>query len=191
MSENRTRREFLHESAAVAATALAANAAVAAPAEKSTDFASRWEQSFDRVWLGPEYWANPLQDWHIRDGRIECINAAINRNVHLLTRDLGEQAGELRMSVTIGRLGGGAVGDGQGSAGFRIGIRGPLSEYRNNLIFGQGLDAGFTAGGQLFIGNPASGAPVDLKSESVELRLTVEPLGEMSRVALAAFDKAG
>src|SRR5262245_9028045 len=136
MSENRSRREFLHESAALAATALVANAEATAQ-EKSADFSSRWEQSFDRVWLGPEYWANPLQDWHIRDGRIECIKAAINRNVHVLTRDLGEQAGELRMSVTIGRLGGGAIGDGQGSAGFRIGIRGPLNDYRNNLIFGQ------------------------------------------------------
>src|SRR5262245_60533612 len=190
MSENRTRREFLHESAAITATAALVTATETSGTQKSTDFGSCWEQSFDRVWLGPEHWANPLQDWRISGGRIECINAAINRNVHLLTRDLGHQAGELRMSVMIGRLGGGAVG-GSGSAGFRIGIRGPLNEYRNNLIFGQGLDVGFTAAGQLFIGNPAAGVPVDLKGESVELRLSVEPAGEQSRVALTAFDSAG
>lgn len=183
-----SRRGFLQDSAAAAAI-LAVNQTVPAQ-EKSTDFASRWEQSFDRIWLGPEYWANPLQDWRIAGGRIECLNAAINRNVHLLTRDLGEQAGELRMSVTIGRVGGGAL-SGQGSAGFRIGIRGPLNEYRNNLIFGQGLDAGFTADGKLFIGAPASGVAVDLKGETVELRLSVEPLGEQSRVVLVAFDSAG
>ena len=41
-------------------------------------------------WLGEEYWANPLQDWRIAHGRIECTNAALDRNVHLLTRQLGE-----------------------------------------------------------------------------------------------------
>src|SRR5262245_37877420 len=181
MSENRTRREFLHESAAITATAALIAATETSGAQKSTDSASRWEQSFDRVWLGPEYWANPLQDWHINGGRIECVNSAINRNVHLLTRDLGEAAGDLQMAVQIGRLGGGALA-GPGSAGFRLAIRGPLIEYRNNLIFGQGLDAGFTGEGKLFIGNPASGVAVDLKTESVELRLSIEPLGEQSRV---------
>src|SRR6185295_19409855 len=141
-------------------------AAPATAAEGNTAFASRWDTVHDRVWLGPEYWANPLQDWRIAGGRIECINSAINRNVHLLTRDLGEQPGDLRLSVKIGRVGGGALA-GAGSAGFRLGIRGPLNEYRNNLIYGQGLDAGFTGDGQIFIGVPAGGAAVELKGESV------------------------
>jgi len=187
-----SRRDFLHETAAATAAIAAAStlpSSAAAAAAAGSEFKSQWDQANDRVWLGAEYWANPLQDWRIAKGRIECINAAANRNVHLLTRELGEQPGDLRMSVKIGRVGGGTLASGasaggSGSAGFRIGIRGPLNEYRNNLIFGQGLDAGFTSDGKLFIGDLATGV-VEL-GESVELLLTVEPRGEMSTVTLTA-----
>ncbi len=192
MSDSLSRRDFLHESAAVAAAMTVAGALPPANAQQpAAEFASRWSESPDRVWLGAEYWSNPLQDWRIAGGRIECTKNAINRNVHLLTRDLGEQPGTLAMSVRIGRIGGGAIDSGQGSAGFRIGIRGPLAEFRNNLIFGQGLDAGFTAEGKLFLGAPAGGVNVELRGESVELKLQVEPRGEQSTVSLAAHDAAG
>lgn len=193
MTDSLNRREFLHESAiAAAATALvptAGSAAFAAPA--AGNFASAWQQSHDRVWLGAEYWANPLQDWRIKAGRIECVNAAANRNVHLLTRQLGEQSGDLQMSVRIGRVSGGALNKGQGSAGFRIGIMGPLREFRNSLIFGQGLDVGFNADRKLFIGNAASGVALEMSAESVELRLHLESQGEQSKVTIAAFDLQG
>src|SRR4051794_19307597 len=203
MSDRISRRDFLQESAAttaaMAATAAIPECAVVAAAVDSAAFASAWNKANDRVWLGAEYWANPLQDWRIAGGRIECTKAAANRNVHLLTRQLGEQPGDLKMSVRIGRVGGGAVGgalggaasSGKGSAGFRIGIMGPLREYRNSLIYGQGLDAGFTSDGKIFIGNPASGVPVELSADSVELRLTVEPHGDQSTVTLAAIGADG
>jgi alkaline phosphatase D len=191
MSSESSRREFLKDTAIAAAVA-SFPAAVASPAVAANagDFASQWNTSNDRVWLGAEYWANPLQDWRLAGGRIECVTAAPNRNVHLLTRQLGEQAGTLTMSVRIGRIGSKLV-DGKGSAGFRIGIMGPLREYRNSLIYGQGLDAGFTSDGKLFIGNPGGGVAVALSGENVELRLNVESHGEPSTVTLAAFDASG
>ncbi|HEY2414555.1 MAG TPA: alkaline phosphatase D family protein [Pirellulaceae bacterium] len=187
MFQKSSRREFLQESAVVAAVAAMPGSALAANAG---EFASRWGETPDRVWLGSEYWANPLQDWRVAGGRIECITAAANRNVHLLTRQLGEQPGDLAMSVKIGRVGG-KLADGKGSAGFRIGIMGPLREYRSSLIYGQGLDAGFTSDGKLFIGNPASGVPVVLSGDSVELRLNVAPAGDKSSVSLSAHDASG
>src|SRR5947207_1662659 len=189
--EKRSRREFLQDTAVATAIVAAGAAGPAVAAADSNEFASQWSKSPDRVWLGAEYWANPLQDWRVAGGRIECINAAPNRSVHLLTRQLGEQPGDIAMSVKIGRVGGGKLGEGKGSAGFRIGIMGPLREYRNSLIYGQGLDAGFTSDGKLFVGNPASGVPVNLSAESVELRLTIQPQGEMSTVALSAYDAGG
>src|SRR5439155_19551747 len=102
------------------------------------------------------------------------------------TGQLGEQPGDLVMSARIGRLGGGKLSEGKGSAGFRIGIMGPLHEYRNSLIYGQGLDAGFASDGKLFIGNPAAGVPIDLSAASIELRLAIESHGEQSTVVLSA-----
>src|SRR5437588_6557821 len=121
MSEQINRREFIQETAAATAAAavVAAQPVAAQTAPARAGFFSQWNNALDRVWLGPEYWANPLQDWRVAGGRIECVKAAPNRNVQLLTRQLGEQPGDLQMSVKIGRVGG-ALSDGKGSAGFRI-----------------------------------------------------------------------
>src|SRR5262245_32009362 len=191
--EKRSRLEFLQVTA-VGAAVVAAGAGAPGPAVAAagtTDLSGRWLTTPDRVWLGAEYWANPLQDWRVVGGRIECINAAPNRNVHLLTRQLAEQPGDLKMSVKIGRVGDTKLSEGKGSAGFRIGIMGPLRDYRNSLIYGQGLDAGFTSDGKLFIGEPASSVAVDLSAASVELRLTIESHGEMSTLTVAAFNVDG
>ncbi len=189
------RREFLHESAAItaglsAAASLGPPTADAAENVAVTAFASEWANAPDRIWIGPEYWANPLQDWRLQRGRIECINPAIDRNVHLLTRQLGERPGTLTMTVTLGRLDDKPLGDGKGSAGFRIGIQGPLKEYRNSLWFGTGLDAGITAKGQLFIGPlpPSDAEGIDTARQRITLGLTATPEGEQYTIELRALD---
>ena len=35
----------------------------------SSEFTSRWNETADRVWIGPDYWANRLHDWRIADPR--------------------------------------------------------------------------------------------------------------------------
>ncbi|MEO6245939.1 MAG: twin-arginine translocation signal domain-containing protein, partial [Opitutaceae bacterium] len=197
-----SRRDFLQRSSAIAATSLLVSrlspllhAGVPAAA-----FHSRWDQTPDRIWLGQEYWANPLQDWHVAAGRTECRNAAADRNVHLLTRQLAHRSGTLEMQVRIGRAGGGSLA-GKGSAGFRIGILGTLKDYpdlhdyRNNLwpVAGAGFNAGFTADGSLFVGRTAgaNAAKIDLARESLDLRLTVTPQGDSYEVGLMALDPNG
>jgi phosphodiesterase/alkaline phosphatase D-like protein len=194
------RRTFLGHSTAVAAGLatsgqLVSNppaAEAAPPPAEQAEFASDWHKCHDRVWLGPNYWSNPLQDWRLHDGRIECIHAALDRNVQLLTYDLDPRLGKLQMSVRIGRVAGGAINSGQGSAGFRIGAQGPLQEYRNNAIYGVGINAGFTAQGGLFIGDVLSAKPktIDTNVEAIELRLSAEPTGTTYTLALEAHDPA-
>ena len=182
-----TRRRFIATSASLAATS------VVAPllrAQTATEFRSRWDACHDRVWLGAEYWANPLQDWQIANGRIECANAAPDRNVHVLTRQLAERSGNLNMTVRVGRIGGGALTT-TGSVGFRVGAQGPLREYRNSLIFGRGLDAGIGADGLLFVGDARGAQPVNLPSDGAELRLTAEPKGDSCAVMLSLRDGNG
>ena len=192
MSHPVSRREFVRQGAtATTAAAFAAQHARSATAgETAVTFASEWDATAKRVWIGPDYWANPLQDWRIQDGRLECVNAAPDRNVHLLTRDLGPHRGELHLSVRLGRLGGKPFGRGTGSAGFRIGVRGPLDEYRNRLIFGTGLDAGLTSDGRPFIGPvasaPSTGKPI--AAEQVTLRFDAVPQGTGYAVTLSVFD---
>ncbi len=178
------RRSFLQGTAALAAGCAATGGA--APA-RAAEYGSRWAETPDRVWPGPETWTNPLQDWRVAGGRLETTNPAPDRNVHLLTREVGAKEGELRLSVRVGRVAGGPLAQGGGSAGFRVGVQGPLREYRNNAIFGKGLDAGIAAGGGLFIGTPEAGdGSVGPEAQAVELRFEAGVQG----ATLSAHDPA-
>ncbi len=194
MKRKFTRREFIEDTALVT-TGLAVSPElmvrlVSAQAKPADKFVSQWSLTPDRIWIGPDYWANPQQDWRIDGGRLECVKSAPNRNIHLLTRQLGEKQGDLQMRVRVGAIGKGLLSKGRGSAGFRIGITGPLREYRNSLIFGTGLDAGLTTEGVLFIGKSGSidDPKMDFSLESVELRLNVAPDGKTYRVKLSAHE---
>jgi phosphodiesterase/alkaline phosphatase D-like protein len=190
-----TRRQFITETSVLAAGALLTpqlSAGVASP-----PFKSNWQNDLDRVWLGADFWANPMQDWQVREGRAECITAKPNRNIHVLTRELADRKGDLRMSVTIGRIGGGSLsGDGKGSAGFKIGILGTLRDYpalrdyRNNLAFSSGWDVGFTAAGDLFFGDARQAQNKFTLGdvESVKLQLSVEPKGDAYTLRLIVQD---
>ncbi|MEY4816598.1 MAG: hypothetical protein RLZZ162_3671, partial [Verrucomicrobiota bacterium] len=193
------RRDFLQRSAALAATSLLASrlSPHLHAGEPAGAFRSSWDRARDGIWLGPEYWANPLQDWQVANQRIECVNAAADRNVHLLTRQLSSRPGTLELRVRIGRADGPTLA-GKGSAGFRIGILGTLKDYpelhdyRNNLWPGPnaGFNAGFTAAGTLFLGRPAgpTSAPINLARDSLDLRLTITPMDGAYQATLTALD---
>lgn len=177
----------------MAAASLVSPTQVQAAPVASTAFASDWQSLHDRVWLGRDYWANPLQDWRIANGRIECVNPAPDRNVHLLTRSLSDSVAGFSMSVRIGRVGGGPLfgkegTSSKGSFGFRVGVKGPLDEYRNNLIFGKGLDVGVSADGREFFfggGGQVWAHPPDEATE-VELHLSTEPAsGDLWKVSFS------
>ncbi|MFV1968566.1 MAG: alkaline phosphatase D family protein [Pirellulaceae bacterium] len=71
----------------------------------ASEFESRWDQTSDRVWIGPDFWANRLHDWRIADGRLECVERRPRypmRTVHLLTHQLTKQPGHLAISVRTG-----------------------------------------------------------------------------------------
>ena len=143
-------------------------------------FKSGWDRQNDADWIGPEYWANPMEDWKLAKGRIECVRQGGDRNVHLLTHQLGNKDGDFTTSVVVGRA---DAGKGAGSVGFRVGIRSDLGDYRSALLFGKGLDAGLTTGGSLFIGGASAklDAPVP---ETVKLELKLQG----NQLTLTAID---
>ncbi|MGH7956697.1 MAG: alkaline phosphatase D family protein [Opitutaceae bacterium] len=192
-----SRRNFLTNSAALAAgaavTAKFTALADAAQEQRAVEFVSNWSNCPDRVWIGPEYWSNPLQDWCVNNGRVECTHAAGDRNLHVLTRTLGEQDGNFELRVQVGRVDGTALGQGEGSVGFRIGSRGPLPDFRNALIFGRGIDAGLASNGGLFIGaiTDAKAGAVKLDVTEAVLRLTGARASDGYQLTLTVLDKAG
>ena len=73
------------------------------PAVFETGFAD----GVERVWIGPDFYANRLQDWRLRGGRVEAVEGGVAkpmRTAHLLTWTVGSDPGTLAVSVRTGPL---------------------------------------------------------------------------------------
>ncbi len=152
---------------------------------------SNFEHIQQRPWIGPEYWANPLQDWQLNDGRIECIVSGGDRNLFLLTRELDDSHTGFQTSVKIGSLSENIAGE-EGWIGFKVGIRGDYKDYRDNAVRGDGLPVGISTKGQLFIGRFDEGSEViNPDWNGMILDLSVEPGDEEMKAILLALDADG
>jgi alkaline phosphatase D len=187
MADDLDRREFLKQAGNTALGAAALNllpATVCAGADIPAAFHSGWPDDAERPWPGPEYWSNPLQDWQVRSGRLECIGAGADRNVALLTRVVAARPGDLMLAVRIGRLD--SIPLKEGFVGFRVGIKHAMDDYRAAAIYGQGMKAGIDAAGNLFVGEVGQAAPrVDLSLE-IELQMAARPSATGYTVTLSA-----
>ncbi|QDU61518.1 PhoD-like phosphatase [Planctomycetes bacterium Pan216] len=167
---------------------------VAAPTDRAADSAQgqaspvgRWDRTHDRVFLGEDFWANPMEDWRIVDGAAECQTAGGNRNINLLTHQLTNPDGKLEMSVNVSQVERKRI---DGGVGFRVGIRSDINEYRSNSFAKSGINAGLIDGELLLAGRRQRvnglGKPTD-----VTLRLTGEPKGNAYGLTLVATDEKG
>ena len=101
-----------------------------------------------RRWLGPEYWANRLGDWQVKDGRIECVAFMpwlSVRTATLLTHEVAAGAGEFRLTMRTGRhyTENFAGNDANGWSGFLIGIgRGRLDHRAVAIVHGLSGEGG-------------------------------------------------
>lgn len=136
---------------------------------------SDWGSQHDRVWIGPEYWANPMEDWRLKGGRLECIDTAPNRSVHLLPFQLGEQEGTLEMSVIVGLQPG---SEGEGNVGFELGIQSELEDYQSSLIRGRGVRFVIGTDGRASLpgGDDVSFEDRAALQEGVRLQLSLAPV---------------
>ena len=126
-----------------------------------------------RAWLGPNYWANPLQDWRANGPRWECHAAGGDRNVFWLSKEIAANPAAWQMSVRLGSLRP-LPSAAKGWVGFRTGMRGFFDDYRDTAIRGLGIDCGITADGRLFIGQPPQDGPRLTSLEDLTLTLSAQ-----------------
>ena len=122
-------------------------------------FQSTWHKEQNRIWVGEEFWANPMEDWRIQDGVLECVRAGGNRNVQSLIAQMQDGGGKFELKLELGLMEAGKAG---GTAGFRIGIQSEFKDYLHRVFHGKGMGAGITTTGHLFIGKPGpfTGTPI-------------------------------
>ena len=105
----------------------AASSEQGAPAAYHDD----WEAIPDRPWAGPDWYANRVQDWRVKDGRLECVTGAARRagrTAHLLTRSLdGSRAFEIAVTIQAADAG---PPDPKSASGILLGIGEPGRDHR-------------------------------------------------------------
>lgn len=104
-----------------------------------TDLAgTTWAGSPDRVWIGPEYWANRMQDWRLQEGRLQCVEASPKlplRTLMALTYEVAPGDGTLFLEVDTGAVAKTSATSArtpseQGMSGFLLGAGGRDVDYR-------------------------------------------------------------
>ena len=127
-------------------------------------FASDWDTATDRVWTGPGYWGNRLQDWEVRNGRVNCILTAgkPRRTLHRIGTSMRGNGGNFTFTVRTG-LHSGTNGF-NARSGFLIGA-GPNLDWKASLLVHDGLGRDFGT----FLGLDNNGTAIieDLSSGGV------------------------
>lgn len=156
------------------------------------DYKANW--SGTRTWIGPDWWANPLYDWSLRNGAVISV-AKQKRTLCLLTAEVSPSLGSrFEMEVNIELL------DRSGetrkylkrqvAAGFRIGRQGEIGDFRNALISAKKIfDAKVNRQGNLILGPKIGTQKIDLFQGSFTLRLFGETFGRFVRLSLTATQR--
>lgn len=145
-----------------------------------------WSRAHDRVWLGEDVWANPMEDWRIVDGAAECQTSGGDRNIQLLTHQLTDPDAPLGMSVNVERV---EVAGQDGGAGFRVGVRSDIDEHRSNCFAKGGMAVGLIDG-KLVIGRKSKQLQAAPEGAYV-LELTGQPQGDQCALTLVAKSPGG
>ena len=174
------------------ASVLGKPVASAKPSDRPTDrpsderavadsvFLADWKGS--RRWIGPNWWANPLTDWNLRNGSVSSA-AAADRTLCLLPAETaGNEA--FKLSVVIQRSPSGSANT---AAGFRIGRRGGIDDYRHSLVHAtEWIDATLRSDGSLSIEDSVSEAKVDNPNGRYKLTLDCKPIDGKFQLTLTA-----
>ena len=145
-----------------------------------------WSDTKDRVWLDGRIWANPMEDWMVRDGAAECQSIDGNRNLHLITHQWTNAMGSASLGVTVQQVDGELVGS---SVGMRLGTKSELDEYRSNCFAKGGINAG-VVDANLALGRKRGQVDIDL-SEPTRLSLVAVASGSQTQLTLTAHSKLG
>jgi len=162
---------------------------------RASDFRINLTPEISRKWIGPEFWANRLEDWRLNRGRLECLVPAADRYLYLLTREVKPGPGSLSVVLKA------AVPELPERArtknfiGLRLGIKGREGDYRDAAVNGQGIEVGLSTDGLLFIADLESVSSEEtqeiIKSalkRMVEIRIEIESQGHESQVRLIISD---
>lgn len=141
---------------------------------------------------GSEYRPTALKDWQVSDDRIECLVSNENRNLQLLTRELGTQRGTLEMTVRVGFFNQALSHRNTNWAGFGIGSKGEFLNYGNRAKLYNGIKIGVCTNGAIFIGEPSPNHKnqevINALPKGLDLKIVVTPIKNHYTIDFSTLD---
>jgi len=139
--------------------------------ESKNEFSDDFNQVNDRVWVGKNYWAVPLENWQIKNGRLESDGALPKMRVNLLTQLL-QAHGNLKISLDAGRLNATKT---EGTAGLSLGIKDNTdNDIKSLCYFGRGINVGVSTEGYIFVDTVRQSVSNDFNYEKFHLSIEAE-----------------
>lgn len=154
-------------------------------------FKSNFRQTNDRIWLGEKYWSIPMEDWRVKNGRIEFTGSRKYSRVNLLTSVLEPGIGEASIEVDLGVMNKDNKNK-KGSAGFSIGIKDEIDpDVKAACYYGEGVNAGISTDGTLFIADKKAPLPEHFDFSDLRLRVKIERFNNNTELVLTCSGKDG
>ena len=145
-------------------------------------YESDWKGS--RLWIGPDWWANPMMDWSMRDGQV-IAPASADRTLCLLTAELGQKGKSFFAAVEIESIA--RESRPFESAGFRFGRKGGIDDYRHALVHATDwIDATIRGDGKLLLGETVSKEKLPVGEGPTTLKLSGVRAGDRVVLDLSA-----
>ncbi len=139
----------------------------------------------DRIWIGKDFWAIPLEDWKVADGKLQCTGNEPQSRVNLLTYKIAPDPGDFEISVEASLI---EKGDIPGSAGLLIGVYDEEDpDVRAACYFGKGIHAGASLQGFAFLGNERRDLPEGF--DFSEFNISVK--GNDNQITMTVTDNKG
>jgi alkaline phosphatase D len=155
---------------------------------KKTEFTANFDNTHDRIWLGADFWSVPLEDWKVKNGRMECIGTLSNSRVNILTHRLNG-SGNLDVRFRFGMLEDGSV---PGKTGIRLAMTDHTdNSYKSLCYHGQGIDVGVQTNGKLFINDEATDLPSGFDYSSMTMNIQAVSSENEKELKVAITDMNG
>lgn len=160
--------------------------------EENATFKSDFGDIETPTLAGSEYRPTALKDWQVSDNRMECLVSDENRNLLLLTRELGNQRGTLEMTVRVGFFNQALSNRNTNWAGFSIGSKDDFLNYGNDTKLYSGIKIGVCTNGALFIGEPSPNHKnqeiINALPKGLDLKIVVTPIKNHYTINFSTFD---
>lgn len=156
----------------------------------SGQITSTWNfnTTHDRTWINEALYPVPLEDWRVKNGRIETLGEPRSKRLHILTHFLRD-SGDFEISIRSGLI---PTDFTEGVMGISLGIQDETDKDVRSLVYhGKGIPVGIRNEGNAFIGETEFTLPENFDFSDFEFRIQGKERDTHLEISLILQDSNG